>query len=173
MNPFYKGEYVTVHDVNGKEVELWMTPYIVREYIDFIQERDRIAAKHKELMLGIETTRHLWATIEAHVPEGIPDTVPLDGLIDAFVELNFGNETVVAGEKRKSPEIENEKLLSFIFDFLINQGHSRSEIMAYPMPEFIGYQKAINDRFAKMYGDDKNIKKTNKDPLAGIPIRNN
>lgn len=165
---------MTVSDVDGVGITLYMTPFTLREYIAFIEERDGLLFKYQDMELVIKTTKHLWDTIEAHVPGGVPESIPQAAMEDAFALLNFaGEETVVSGKKRKSPEIENEDLLSYLFDFLISQGHSRSEIMVYTMPEFIGYQTAASNRLNRMYGgEEEGKKKTNKDPLAGIPIKN-
>lgn len=166
MEDFSNGKYVLIHDEKGVERDVYMLPFTVREYMSYLGEKEWLEKKYSRDDAEIKLTELLLIIIEKHVTKGFDGSLLLNELMDAFVALNFG-KAVGTG---KTSKIGTEILLTTAFDFLINQGHSHSEIKDYTLPEFIRYQEIACERLIKASGQGKT--KKSGDPLKGIPVRN-
>ncbi len=146
-------------------LEYTMRPLTVSEFIEYLifarKYEEYPAEKYNEYLLN------LISIVGKTLTPGI-ETVPeaaLQGLITVFLEYNFPKDI------RKKPDNDEDLEdydLARAFDFLINQGHSENDIMAYPLPRFRLYIEVASDRLT-----GKTKKK--EDPLAafakiGIPI---
>lgn len=138
-----------------------MRPLTVAEFTEYAT----FARKHTEYTNKylLELIAIIGKTLTPGI-ESVPEAA-LKGLIDVFLEFNFPKDV------RRKTEVDGELEdyeLARAFDFLINEGHLESEIMAYPLPRFRLYIEAASDRITG------NVKKK-VDPLAvfqklGIPI---
>lgn len=170
MDNFFAETYLTIEDESGESFELRMRPLKVKELPQFM----RISAQAGETDKELETLPGLIGLIKQTVDgdiTGLPLDV-LDGIIDAFMEINFKNgATAPGGAKKKSDKIDIASELAIAFDFLICQGHAFNEIMEYTLPQFRIFQQTACDRLTGK-------KKQEKNPIdvfrkMGIPIKNN
>jgi hypothetical protein len=167
MNKFFKEKQITLIDSGGEELMFFMRPIKVKE----LQVIHRISNLAKEKNSDQFTTPMLLALVIDSLSidaECIPVSAS-EELIQIYIDYNFPE--VKDEEKEKLKKIKDRKELkdlTFYMDFLINQGHSITDIMEMTLPQFSDFIEAAANRI--------NPPKKVLDPLTafrqmGIPIR--
>ncbi|MCP4989389.1 MAG: hypothetical protein GY928_26020, partial [Colwellia sp.] len=104
------------------------------------------------------------------VSRGCIPAEAVDGLIETFIEYNFpkGSDKFEESDRSKTKEKKEERPLSFYMDFLVNQGHTLSDVMEMNMLQF--------NEMVLRAGERLNPEKKVLDPMVafkkmGLPIK--
>ncbi len=159
MDNFFFKKKLSIEDEAGNSIDLTIHPLKVKDLpemirIDEMDEEEWTAAIID--MIGKRSDREI-------------ESLPLDalkGIIDEFMELNFGKDEPT-DKKKTDPKISFIDSITITFDFLIWQGHNFSEILEYELPLFF---KLRDTAIERVFGKQK------MDPLEafkkmGIPIK--
>jgi hypothetical protein len=168
MKNYFQEKQITITDADGAKLKFFMRPIKIKE----MQIINRISVLAKEQDGEEFTTPMLLALVI--------DCLSLDGrcvpveatnqMINHFIDFNFpdSNETTKTTESDRSKTKKKSEPLSFFIDFLVNQGHTVSDIMEMTLPQF-------NELIIKA-GERLNPASKVRDPLEvfksmGLPIR--
>jgi hypothetical protein len=170
MNTFFAEKLISIKNKEGEIIEFFMRPIKIRELIVI----NRVSALAENAGAEEFTTPLLLSLLDDCLSigtENIPASTA-EKLIDTLIDYNFPDvkekkfeesDRSVTKKKKK-----NSEPLSFFIDFLVNQGHTISDIMEMTMPQF-------ND-LVKKAGERLNPETKVMDPLEafrkmGLPIK--
>ena len=169
MKTYFTEKQISITDAEGEKLDFFMRPLKIKE----LQVIQRVSVLAENESSDEFTTPLLLAlvidclSIDGHC-------VPIDAtedLINTFIEYNFPDTKEEFEESDRSTTKKKKKTepISFFIDFLVNQGHTVSDIMEMTMPQF-------NELIVKA-GERLSPSSKVMDPLEafkkmGIPIRN-
>jgi hypothetical protein len=171
MKTYFQEKQISITDADGEKLELFMRPLKIKE-LQIIQRVSKLAESED----SDEFTTPLLLSLVIDCLSINGHLVPVDAtedLINTFIEYNFPDtkkkfeESDRSATKKKTEKVTEP--LSFFIDFLVNQGHTVSDIMEMTMPQF-------NELIMKA-GERLSPSTKKMDPLVafrkmGIPIRN-
>ncbi len=167
MNIYFAEKQIQIKNSEGETLEFFMRPIKIKE----LKIIGRVSALAENADAEEFTTPLLLSLMldclsidRKNIPAGAAEK-----LIETFIDYNFpsvndkGTEESDRSATKKKPEP-----LSFFIDFLVNQGHSISDITEMTIPQF-------NDLILRA-GERLNPSKKVMDPLEvfrkmGLPIR--
>lgn len=167
MNKFFAEKHIVITDAEGQRLEFFMRPIKIKELpvinrISVLAEQEGTEEFTTPLLLSL--------MIGCLSIDG--SNIPVDAtddLVNTFIEYNFPKpDETKTQESDRSKTKKKAEPLSFFIDFLVNQGHSISDIMEMTLSQF-------NELITKA---GERLSPTSKamDPLEafakmGIPIR--
>jgi hypothetical protein len=167
MKTFFAEKHIVITDAEGERLEFFMRPIKIKELpiinrISVLAESEGTEEFTTPMLLSLMID--CLSIDGANVPGDATDD-----LIKTFIDYNFPkpDETKTQESKRSKTKKDPEPI-SFFIDFLVNQGHSVSDIKEFTMSQF-------NELIMKA-GERLNPKSKVMDPLEafakmGIPIR--
>ncbi len=167
MNKFFAEKQITITDAEGERLEFFMRPIKIKELpiiyrVSVLAEQGNTEEFTTPLLLSL--------MIDCLSIDG--SNIPVDAtgkLIETFIDYNFPKpDETKTQESDRSKTKKKPEPISFFIDFLVNQGHSVSDIMDLTMSQF-------NELIMKA-GERLNPASKQMDPLEafakmGIPIR--
>ncbi len=169
MKTYFQEKQISITDTEGEKLDFFMRPLRIKE-LQVIQ-RVSLLAENKS---SDEFTTPLLLSLVIDCLSIDGKFVPVEAteeLITTFIEYNFPDTKEEFEESDRSTTKKKKKTepISFFIDFLVNQGHTVSDIMEMTMPQF-------NELIVKA-GERLNPKTKIMDPIEafrqmGIPIRN-
>ena len=169
MKTFFEEKQISITNAEGEKLEFFMRPIKIKE----LQVISRVGAL-AESPDNEEFTTPLLLSLMLNCLSIDGKNIPAEAteeLINTFIDYNFPDTEDSSEENNKSKAKQKKKkaepLTSFI-DFLVNQGHTISDIMEMTMPQFSQFIKTAGERLnpaAKVMDPIEAFKK------MGIPIR--
>ena len=169
MKTYFTEKQISITDAEGEKLDFFMRPLKIKE-LQVIQRVSLLA--ENENSDEFTTPLLLSLVIDCLSIDGkfIPAEAT-DELFNTFIVYNFPDTEKQFEESDRSATKKKKKTepISFFIDFLVNQGHTVSDIMEMTMPQF-------NELIVKA-GERLNPSSKIMDPIEvfkkiGIPIRN-
>ncbi len=171
MKTYFQEKQISITDTEGEKLDFFMRPLRIKE-LQVVQRVSKLAESED----SDEFTTPLLLSLVIGCLSIDGNLVPAEAteeLIKTFIDYNFPEtkkkfEESDRSTTKKKTEKKTEPL-SFFIDFLVNQGHTISDIMEMTMPQF-------NELIMKA-GERLSPSTKEMDPLVafkkmGIPIRN-
>ena len=169
MKTFFEEKQISIINAEGEKLEFFMRPIKIKE----LQVISRVGAL-AESPDNEEFTTPLLLSLMLDCLNIDGKNIPAEAtekLIDTFIDYNFPDTEDSSKENNKSETKQKKQKvepLSFFIDFLVNQGHTISDIMEMTLPQF-------NELIQKA-GERLNPASKIMDPVdafrkMGIPIR--
>ncbi len=169
MKTFFQEKQIVINNAEGEKLEFFMRPIKIKE----LQIINRIAML-SEGSIAEEFSTPLLLSLMLDCLSIDGKNIPVEAtetLVSTFLEYNFpdiGKDTFEESDRSQTKKKNAEEPLSFYIDFLINQGHTVSDIMEMTLPQFNELVLKAGERLCP----EKKV----LDPLTvfrkmGIPIR--
>jgi hypothetical protein len=171
MKTYFQEKQISITDAEGEKLDFFMRPLKIKE-LQIIQRVSVLAESDDSDEFTTPLLLSLVIGCLSIDGEFVPGEAT-EELINTFIEYNFPDTKKKFEEsdrsKTKKKTDKKAEPLSFFIDFLVNQGHSVSDIMEMTMPQF-------NELIVKA-GERLSPSTKQMDPLVafrkmGIPIRN-
>lgn len=169
MKTYFAEKQISITDEEGEKLEFFMRPLKIKELR--VVHRVSLLAESED---SDEFTTPLLLSLVIDCLSIDAKYVPAEAteeLINTFIEYNFPDTKKKFEESDRSTTKTKKTAepISFFIDFLVNQGHTVSDIMEMTMPQF-------NELIVKA-GERLSPSTKQLDPLVafrkmGIPIRN-
>ncbi len=167
MKIYFAEKQISITDAEGEKLEFFMRPLKIKELqivhrVSLLAESENSDEFTTPLLLSLVID---CLSIDAkYIPSEATEE-----LINTFIEYNFPDTKKKLEESDRSKTKKKAEPISFFIDFLVNQGHTVSDIMEMTMPQF-------NELIVKA-GERLSPSTKKMDPLVafrkmGIPIRN-
>jgi hypothetical protein len=168
METFFEEKQITLTTKSGVSLEIFMRPIKMKE-LQVVNRVTALARNDDEEFLTPMLLSLMIGTLSVD-SEKIPSSAT-EGLMKTFVDFNFPDlEDPDDPNASKDDEKKEIKPLSFYIDFLVNQGHTFSDIMEMTMIQFNELVQAAADRLTPE--DKKVLNPAEAFRRMGIPIRN-
>lgn len=136
MKTYFQEKQITITDDEGQKLSFFMRPIKVKE----LTVINRVSALAQEPDGEEFTTPMLLELVIdcLSIPGRCIPGSATNGIVNAFIEYNFpgrieDGKTVESGRSKTKKPTEP---FSYFVDFLVNQGHTISDIMEMTLPQF-------------------------------------
>ncbi len=169
MKTYFQEKQISITDAEGEKLDFFMRPLQIKE-LQIIQRVSLLAENES----SDEFTTPLLLSLVIGCLSIDGKFIPAEAteeLINTFIEYNFPDTKKEFEESDRSATKKDKKPepISFFIDFLVNQGHTVSDIMEMTMPQF---NELIVKAGERLSPSSKQMNPIDAFRKMGIPIRN-
>lgn len=166
MKTFFDEKHITITNAEGEKLEFFMRPIKIKE-LAVINRVSVIAEDGNAEEFSTPLLLSLMLDCLSIDGKNIPVTAT-EKLIATFIDYNFPEIDKFEESDRSTTKKKKDEPLSFYIDFLINQGHTVSDIMEYTIPQF---NELIQKASERLCPEKKVMNPLEAFRKMGIPIR--